>query len=72
MYSVFKADDKVHCYETEKTNVVVIGSTGDHDHGSSKVKLKNIVDYKWEIKNYPARLIAVHLDGRHIAYVIKS
>lgn len=52
--------------------MVVIGSTGGHDHGSSKVKLKNIVDYKWEIKNYPARLIAVHLDGRHIAYVIKS
>lgn len=51
--------------------MVVTGNAGKHDHGSSKVKLKNLVDYKWEQKNYPGRLIAVHLDGNHVAYAIK-
>lgn len=51
--------------------MVVVGSTGKHDHGSSKVKLKNIVNYKWEQKDYSGRLITVHLDGVHMAYRIK-
>lgn len=38
---------------------------------SSKIKLKNIVDYKWEKKHYPGRLIAVHNKGNIIAYAIK-
>ncbi|KAJ6649871.1 Enhancer of mRNA-decapping protein 4 like [Pseudolycoriella hygida] len=69
----FKADDKKNCFETNKAkNVVVVGSCdGTHDHGSSKIKLKNIVDYKWKEKNYSGRLIAVHLDGHHVAYAIK-
>lgn len=33
--------------------------------------MKNLVDYKWEQKQYPGRLIAVHLDGNHVAYAIK-
>lgn len=70
--STFKADDKNYCYETNKANVTVIGSTGSHDHGSSKVKLKTIVNYKWEMRNYPGRLIAVHPDGKHIAYAIRG
>lgn len=67
---VFKSGDKQHCYEINEPNVTIVGSSGTHDHGSSKVKLKNIVDYKWETKNYPGHLIAVHIDGKHIAYVI--
>ncbi|XP_055918837.1 enhancer of mRNA-decapping protein 4 homolog isoform X4 [Eupeodes corollae] len=67
---VFKSGDKQHCYEINEPNVTIVGSAGSHDHGSSKVKLKNIVDYKWETKNYPGHLIAVHIDGKHIAYVI--
>jgi enhancer of mRNA-decapping protein 4 len=34
------------------------------------VKLKNIIGYKWENKNYPGHLIAVHKDGKIIAYSI--
>ena len=34
------------------------------------VKLKSIVDYKWEEKNYPGHLIASHKDGKVIAYSI--
>ncbi|XP_037957613.1 enhancer of mRNA-decapping protein 4 homolog isoform X2 [Teleopsis dalmanni] len=51
-------------------NVNVVCGSGKHDHGSSRVKLKNIVDYKWEHKYYPGHLVALHLDGTHIAYVI--
>ncbi|XP_054741449.1 enhancer of mRNA-decapping protein 4 homolog isoform X1 [Anastrepha obliqua] len=66
----FKPDDNQCTHEITNNNVKVICSPGTHDHGSSKVKLKNIVDYKWELKNYPGHLIAVHMDGKHIAYVI--
>lgn len=34
------------------------------------VKLKNIIGYKWELKNYPGRLIAIHKEGKIIAYSI--
>lgn len=70
--SVFKADEKKYCFETNRANVTVIGSIGQHTHGSSKVKLKSFVDYKWEVRNYPGRLVAVHIDGKHIAYAIKG
>lgn len=74
MCSVFEADEKKFCYETNQhPNVMVVGSTiGKHDHGSSKVKLKSIVDYKWDLRHYPGRLITVHIDGKHIAYAILS
>lgn len=34
------------------------------------VKLKNIIGYKWERKNYPGHLIAIHKEGKIIAYSI--
>lgn len=52
--------------------MIVVGSSGAHERGSSKIKLKNIVDYKWEVKNYVGRLIAVHIDGKYVAYAIKG
>lgn len=64
--------DEQNAFETDGASVVVVGSVGSHDHGSSKIKLKNIVDYKWEVKNYVGRLIAVHLDGKYVAYAIKG
>lgn len=69
--STFRPEERKHCYETHGKDVIVTGNSGKHDHGSSKVKLKNLVDYKWEQKQYPGRLIAVHLDGNHVAYAIK-
>ncbi|CAF4872294.1 unnamed protein product [Pieris macdunnoughi] len=53
------------------TDVVVTTNIGNHNHGSSKVKLTNIVDYNWEAKFYPGRLIDVHNSGRYLAYCIK-
>lgn len=67
---VFGKDEKQHCFEVNGRNVTVIGNPGKHDHGSSKVKIKNIVDYKWAQKNYPGRLIACHKSGKIIAYAI--
>ncbi|XP_058447810.1 enhancer of mRNA-decapping protein 4 homolog isoform X2 [Malaya genurostris] len=67
---VFNKDDKQHCFDINGRSVTVIGNVGKHDHGSSKVKLKNIVDYKWEQRNYPGRLIACHNEGKLIAYAI--
>lgn len=64
--------DEQNAFETNGASVVVVGSAGSHDHGSSKIKLKSIVDYKWEVKNYIGRLIAVHLDGKYVAYAIKG
>uniref|UniRef100_A0A1A9WBH7 Ge1_WD40 domain-containing protein n=1 Tax=Glossina brevipalpis TaxID=37001 RepID=A0A1A9WBH7_9MUSC len=66
----FKTGDNQCCQEISSPNVKIVSSSGNHDHGSSKVKLKNIVDYKWEVKTYPAHLIAVHIDEKYIAYVI--
>lgn len=68
----FKTGDKHCCQEIKSRNVKIIANPGTHDHGSSKVKLKNIVDYKWEVKNYPGHLIAVHIDEKHIAYAING
>ena len=34
------------------------------------VKLKSIIGYKWEKKNYPGRLVAIHKEGKVIAYSI--
>lgn len=34
------------------------------------VKLKNIIGYKWEKKNYPGHLVAIHKEGKIIAYSI--
>ncbi|XP_058818237.1 enhancer of mRNA-decapping protein 4 homolog isoform X2 [Topomyia yanbarensis] len=67
---VFNKDEKQHCFDINGRSVTVVGSVGKHDHGSSKVKLKNIVDYKWEQRNYPGRLIACHNEGKLIAYAI--
>ncbi|XP_073824958.1 enhancer of mRNA-decapping protein 4 homolog Ge-1 [Musca autumnalis] len=66
----FKPGDKHCCHDISTKNVKIVANPGLHDHGSSKVKLKNFVDYKWEVKNYPGHLIAVHIDGKYIAYVI--
>lgn len=54
------------------TDVVVTTNAGNHDHGSSKVKLTNLVDYNWEPKFYHGQLLAIHLSGNYLAYSIKG
>lgn len=50
--------------------VVQVQPRSGNSRGSSMVKLKNIIGYKWEKKNYPGHLIAIHKDGKIIAYSI--
>ncbi|XP_068975255.1 enhancer of mRNA-decapping protein 4 [Bombus flavifrons] len=67
----FTGQENQHSVELYSSNVVVIPSPGGHNHGSSKVKLKNIVDFTWEHNFYPGQLLAVHMSGKYLAYGIK-
>lgn len=71
--TTIKLSEEKPCYEVKGQNVdiYVDARRQDEHHGSSRVKVKNIVDYKWEAKKYHGRLIAVHRDGQVIAYSIK-
>jgi hypothetical protein len=68
----FKSDeDAQHCYETNGANVAVnVEPRSSKSRGSSMVKLKSIVGYKWKLKNYPGRLISQDRDGKIVAYSI--
>ncbi|XP_037866623.1 enhancer of mRNA-decapping protein 4 isoform X3 [Bombyx mori] len=68
----FAEGDGMSCIEVYSSDVVVTINTGNHDHGSSKVKLKNLVDYNWEPKFYPGQLLAIHISGKYLAYSIKA
>jgi len=71
--SNFKPYEKQCSYSIETNHTKVYGCGGSHARGSSKVKLKNVVDYKWEQKYYyPGHLVAVHRDGKHLAYAING
>ncbi|KAJ8726036.1 hypothetical protein PYW07_000734 [Mythimna separata] len=68
----FSDGDGVCSAEVFSTNVMVNTNAGNHDHGSSKVKLKNLVDYNWEPKYYAGQLLAIHTSGKYLAYSIKA
>ncbi|KAL0894386.1 hypothetical protein ABMA27_013009 [Loxostege sticticalis] len=68
----FSEGDGVCSAEVFANQVVVTTNAGNHNHGSSKVKLKNLVDYNWEPKFYPGQLLAIHLSGKFLAYSIKA
>ena len=72
LHREFTGQENQHSVELYSTNVVVIPSPGGHNHGSSKVKLKNIVDFTWEHNFYPGQLLAVHMSGKYLAYGIKG
>ncbi|KYN07621.1 Enhancer of mRNA-decapping protein 4, partial [Cyphomyrmex costatus] len=68
----FNGQEDQHSVELCSTNVAIIPSPGDHDHGSSKVKLKNIVDFTWDHHLYTGQLLAVHVSGKYLAYGLKD
>lgn len=72
MYREFTGQEDQHSVELCSTNVTIVPSPGGHDHGSSKVKLKNIVDFTWEHHLYTGQLLAVHMSGKYLAYGIKG
>lgn len=59
-------------FEIKQKNTVIVRNATENHMSSSKVKLKNIVDYKWELKPYNGRLVAAHKGGNIIAYTIKG
>lgn len=71
-YREFSGQEDQHSVELCSTNVTIIPSPGDHDHGSSKVKLKNIVDFTWDHHLYTGQLLAVHVSGKYLAYGLKG
>ncbi|XP_037297745.1 enhancer of mRNA-decapping protein 4 isoform X2 [Manduca sexta] len=68
----FSEGDGVCNAEVFSSYVTVTTNAGNHDHGSSKVKLKNLVDYNWEPKFYSGQLLAMHMSGKYLAYSIKA
>ena len=54
------------------SDVTVVPSSGGHNQGSSKIILKNVVDFTWEHRYYPGQLLAIHMSGKYLAYGIKS
>jgi enhancer of mRNA-decapping protein 4 len=52
--------------------VTVHCNSGQHNHGSSKVKLINRIDYNWEFHYYRGQLVAVHINGKIVAYGMKG
>lgn len=69
---MFNDSDKEYSFEILAQEVTVNCSAGNHNHGSSKVKLTDVVDYNWELRFYVGQLLAVHLNGRVIAYGMKG
>ncbi|XP_031827294.1 enhancer of mRNA-decapping protein 4 homolog Ge-1 [Nomia melanderi] len=66
----FNGQEDQHSVELYSDDVTIIPSPGGHNHGSSKVKLRNIVDYSWDVSLYPNQLLAVHMYGKYLAYGI--
>uniref|UniRef100_A0A182SFB1 Ge1_WD40 domain-containing protein n=1 Tax=Anopheles maculatus TaxID=74869 RepID=A0A182SFB1_9DIPT len=67
----FSVEESQHSFKTTDKNITVVCTEGKHDRGSSKIKLVNVVNFKWEQKNYPGRLIACHKDCFLLAYSIR-
>lgn len=67
----FTGQEDKYSAELFSNNVTVVPSPGGHNHGSSKVKLKNVVDFTWAHNFYLGQLLAVHMSGKYFAYGIK-
>lgn len=72
MFRDFNKQEDQYSTEIFSTDVTVIPAPGIHNHGSSKVKLKNIVDFSWEHRLYIGNLLAIHTSGKYLAYGLKG
>ncbi|XP_021913253.1 enhancer of mRNA-decapping protein 4 isoform X2 [Zootermopsis nevadensis] len=68
----FTGTDESNSSEVFCEKVTIVPSSGLHETGSSKVKLKNVVDFSWELRFYTGQLLAVHVGGKYIAYGLKA
>jgi hypothetical protein len=57
------------CTRTIHSNSIqVFSSQGSHNKGSSKLTLKNFVNFNWDQCYYRGQLIALHISEKYIAY----
>ena len=52
----FNGSDETNCFPVKGSEVNIVTSEGDHDVGSSMLKIKNIVNFGWELQYYPGQL----------------
>lgn len=71
-FSKYSGPDTEFSTEIKGENVIVHCVQGTHNHGSSKVKLIDRIDYNWEFKYYHGNLVAAHIGGKVIAYGMKG
>ena len=62
----------IDSFPVKGETITILPSPGDHDVGSSKLKITNIVNFGWEYKYYPGQLVTVHKNGDYFAYGIYS
>lgn len=71
-FSKYSGPDTEFSTEIKGENVIIHCVQGTHNHGSSKVKLIDRIDYNWEFKYYHGNLVAAHIGGKVIAYGMKG
>lgn len=67
MFRKFSVDEPT-CFLSGKNKTTIHASEGSHVEGSSKLKLKNFVNFNWDVNYYRGQLIAVHINETVIAY----
>lgn len=68
----FSGSESEYATEIRGQVINILCSEGGHNHGSSKVKLTDRIDYNWEFKYYHGHLVAAHINGKIIAYAMKG
>jgi len=68
----FSGDDETNSFPVSGSEVTMVTSGGDHDLGSSKLKIKNIVNFSWDHRWQHGQVVAAHLTGTYIAYAITT
>jgi len=67
----FSGGDETNSFPVMSGSEVDIRTSGgDHEVGSSKLKIKNIVNFGWEHKYYQGQVVGVHKSGNYLAYAI--
>jgi len=68
----FSGSDETNSFPVKGEEVNISTSDGNHDVGSSKLKIKNIVNFGWEHRYYLGQLVSAHISGTYIAYAITT
>lgn len=67
-YRQFNGNDEECTHLIQDNCTTVLSSQGLHNKGSSKLTLKNFVNFNWDQCYYRGQLIALHASEKYIAY----